>query len=324
MAPTGAGASRATSVSLDRVISTVDPDARHAHKSRQQRQDGFKAHLAINPDTVIITDCALTKASGRAADGQPVSEARTGLLAARDPRSHRCGYWPILLTAQGNSVPNWPSAAMSIWSNPHRLVRPCPTGLVSMISVSTRSTRTRPARLGSPAADSAAPERGDVRAACRGCPLYALAAPPAAAGRRPSGSEPHDALQRTARRNARNPEWQNEYRQYRPMVERTISWLVRGNRKLRYRSVATNDHWLHAPRRSAQPAQTDQPRSDLQRDKPGRRPKTPTSDMAAYTIGTHAAPPSRRFACPTPITPATTFRNATQTTSPNTIFLGHS
>ena len=69
----------ARNVASDRVISTVDPDARHAHKSRQQRQDGFKAHLAINPDTVIITDCALTKASGRAADGQPVSEARTGL-----------------------------------------------------------------------------------------------------------------------------------------------------------------------------------------------------------------------------------------------------
>jgi hypothetical protein len=41
----------------DRVISTVDPDTRHAHKSVQRRQDGFKAHLAIEPDTGIITDC---------------------------------------------------------------------------------------------------------------------------------------------------------------------------------------------------------------------------------------------------------------------------
>jgi hypothetical protein len=29
------------------------------------------------------------------------------------------------------------------------------------------------------------------------------------------------------------------------MVERSIAWLVRGNRKLRYRGVAKNDHWLH-------------------------------------------------------------------------------
>ena len=71
------GASR--SGSPDRVISTVDPEARHAHKTVSQRQDGFKAHLAVEPDTGLITDCALTKASGLDSDGQPVSEARTAL-----------------------------------------------------------------------------------------------------------------------------------------------------------------------------------------------------------------------------------------------------
>ena len=29
------------------------------------------------------------------------------------------------------------------------------------------------------------------------------------------------------------------------MVERSIAWLVRGNRKLRYRGTTKNDHWLH-------------------------------------------------------------------------------
>jgi hypothetical protein len=29
------------------------------------------------------------------------------------------------------------------------------------------------------------------------------------------------------------------------MVERSIAWLTRGNRKVRYRGVANNDHWLH-------------------------------------------------------------------------------
>ena len=51
-------------VAPDRVISTVDPEARHAHKTVHRRQDGFKAHIAVEPDTGIITDCALTKASG--------------------------------------------------------------------------------------------------------------------------------------------------------------------------------------------------------------------------------------------------------------------
>ena len=48
-------------VAPDRVISTVDPDTRHVHKSLARRQDGFKGHLAIEPDTGIITDCALTQ-----------------------------------------------------------------------------------------------------------------------------------------------------------------------------------------------------------------------------------------------------------------------
>jgi hypothetical protein len=54
----------AQQVAPDRVIFAVNPDARHAHKTVHRRQDGFKAHVAIEPDTGIITDCALTEASG--------------------------------------------------------------------------------------------------------------------------------------------------------------------------------------------------------------------------------------------------------------------
>ena len=35
------------------------------------------------------------------------------------------------------------------------------------------------------------------------------------------------------------------YRQHRPMVERSLAWLTRGNRKLRYRGTAKNNAWLH-------------------------------------------------------------------------------
>src|SRR4051812_16713530 len=51
-------------VAPDRVISTVDPEARHAHKTRSRRQDGYTAHLMVEPDTGIITDTALTPAAG--------------------------------------------------------------------------------------------------------------------------------------------------------------------------------------------------------------------------------------------------------------------
>jgi Transposase DDE domain/Transposase domain (DUF772) len=51
-------------VAPDRVISTVDPQARHAHKTRSRRQDGYKAHVVVEPDTGIITDTQLTPAAG--------------------------------------------------------------------------------------------------------------------------------------------------------------------------------------------------------------------------------------------------------------------
>ena len=46
------------------MISVVDPEARHAHKTVHRRQDGFKAHLAVEPDTGLVTACQLTKAAG--------------------------------------------------------------------------------------------------------------------------------------------------------------------------------------------------------------------------------------------------------------------
>ncbi len=57
----------AQKVAPDRVISTVDPEARHMHKSQSTYRDGYKAHVAVEPDTGIITAAALTPAN--AADG---------------------------------------------------------------------------------------------------------------------------------------------------------------------------------------------------------------------------------------------------------------
>ena len=69
----------------DRVFSTVDPQARHAHKTRSRRQDGYTAHLVVEPDTGIITDTALTPASG-----PEHSDATVGIeLLLNEPASSR-------------------------------------------------------------------------------------------------------------------------------------------------------------------------------------------------------------------------------------------
>ena len=47
-------------VATDRVISVVDPEARHGHKTTAHGFDGYKGHVAIDPDTEIITATVVT------------------------------------------------------------------------------------------------------------------------------------------------------------------------------------------------------------------------------------------------------------------------
>jgi hypothetical protein len=55
-------------VATDRVISTVDPQARHGHKTSARGFDGYKGHLAIDPDTEIVTATTVTAANTGDAD----------------------------------------------------------------------------------------------------------------------------------------------------------------------------------------------------------------------------------------------------------------
>jgi hypothetical protein len=53
----------ARKVARDRVISTVDTEARHGHKSRARRFDGYKTHLGVDPDDELITNVTVTPAN---------------------------------------------------------------------------------------------------------------------------------------------------------------------------------------------------------------------------------------------------------------------
>ncbi len=54
-------------VAKDRIISLVDPETRHGRKSSAHGFDGYKGHVAIDPDTEIIT--ATTVTPGNTGDG---------------------------------------------------------------------------------------------------------------------------------------------------------------------------------------------------------------------------------------------------------------
>jgi Transposase domain (DUF772) len=64
----------ARKVAADRVISIVDPETRHARKPKSVRRDGYRGHVAAEPDTGLITDCELTKAAGQAGSDPVVGE----------------------------------------------------------------------------------------------------------------------------------------------------------------------------------------------------------------------------------------------------------
>lgn len=55
-------------VAKDRVISTVDPQARHGHKTSAHRFDGYKGHVAVDPDSEVITDTEVSAANVGDAD----------------------------------------------------------------------------------------------------------------------------------------------------------------------------------------------------------------------------------------------------------------
>jgi hypothetical protein len=50
-------------VAPDRVISTVDPEARHGRKTSARGYDGYRGHIALDPDSEIITDTEVSAAN---------------------------------------------------------------------------------------------------------------------------------------------------------------------------------------------------------------------------------------------------------------------
>jgi IS5 family transposase len=230
----------ARKVAPDRTISVVDPEARHAHKSVSRKQDGFKAHLAVEPETGLVTGCELTKAAGpQAADGT----VGTDLLGKDDSID---GPVEVL----GDSAYGTGDALDKIDKAGHvPLVKPWPTkptveggfGPDDFTVDEPAGTVTCPAGTVRPISPRRSVTFG---AACRGCPLRQRCTT-AKDGRSMTLHE-HDALQRKHRQRAKDEQWQAIYRQHRPMVERSIAWLVAGgNRKVRYRGIEKNNAWLH-------------------------------------------------------------------------------
>jgi IS5 family transposase len=235
----------ARKVAPDRVISVVDPDARHAHKTVHRRQDGFKAHLAVEPETGITTGCELTKASGVDA-----TDGATGIrLVDADTTLADLDHDEVA-DVLGDSAYGTGDALEAIIGaghvplvKPGPLKAPVPGGftLDDFTIDEQAATATCPNGLTRPITATRTVTFG---AGCRGCPLREMCT--TAKDGRSLTLHPHHGLLAEHRKRAEDPAWKADYRRHRPMVERSIAWLVAGgNRKARYRGVTKNNAWLH-------------------------------------------------------------------------------
>jgi hypothetical protein len=68
----------ARKVAADRVISVVDPDARHGHKTSARGFDGYKGHASVDPDSELVT--ATTATAGNVGDAAAAPELLAELV----------------------------------------------------------------------------------------------------------------------------------------------------------------------------------------------------------------------------------------------------
>jgi IS5 family transposase len=235
--PAGGAWRIARRVAEDRVISVHDPDARHAHKTVARRQDGFKAHIAVEPDTGLVTDCKLGKASG---EGSGDAAVGIELLAGEKT--------PVEVLADsaygtGAMLAELRDAEHTATIKPWPLRHPIPGGFTTADFTVDEAARTITCPAGQTVTFTPVKRSAKFGRRCDGCPLRNRCTTSAAG--RVVVLHQHDALQRAHRIRFADPAVLADYRQHRPMVERSIAWLTRGNRRLRYRGTVKNDAWLH-------------------------------------------------------------------------------
>jgi len=266
----------ARKVAPDRVISTVDTQSRHTRKSKSKRRDGFRGHVAAEPETGLITDCEVTMAAGPGS-----TDAENGVkMAARDrfagtPGSTGPGEAPddpagtgdsagpdadgpqsarpadARLEVYGDSAYGSGEARAAYRDAGHDTVikpgplRPAvPGGLTAddFTIDEQAGTVTCPAGVTRPMSPARTVTFG---AGCAGCPLRPRCT--TARGGRCMTIHPHDELLRAARAHARTDDFKKAY-PTRSAIERIIAWTATQNGRrvrLRYLGAVKNDAWLH-------------------------------------------------------------------------------
>lgn len=258
-------------VAEDRTISAVDPDARHTRKSPEARRDGYRAHLASDPETGIITDEKLTRAAGQENSDPAVAEEFLAAEAAGDAGEHTPpaeGSRGGDSTRHDGGAARGDSADQAAWYGDsaygtgdlrgaiddagHAAVikpKPLQAPVAGGFTVDDFTVDEQAGTVTCPAGHTVTLSRTRIATfgvLCRGCPLRQRCTT-CKTGRKLVLHE-RDGLLRQARADwAASSGLREDYMKHRPNVERAVAQVAtwRGRRlKLRYRGQAKNHAWL--------------------------------------------------------------------------------
>ena len=245
----------ARKVAADRVISVVDPDARHGHKTSARGFDGYKGHASVDPDSELVTATAAT--AGNVGDAAVAPE----LLAELVDQVH--GEQPAASdTGDGPPSPQPAAYGDSAYGTGPLLERLHAAGIDPRVKVQApvapkghftkeqfhidlaAGTVTCPAQHTAPILYNPNPGhrhhgQASFDPACASCPLRGRCTS-AAAGRTVTITA-YEAELVAARARQAEPDLAADYRATRPKVERKLAHLVRrrhGGRRVRVRGLA--------------------------------------------------------------------------------------
>jgi len=225
-------------VAKDRVISVVDPDARHGRKSKNRHFDGYQAHVAVDPETELVTEVEVAPASTHEAqlsrDLLPELDEDDAEVTVVADSAYGSGANMKTLQDAGASTVIKTQRDKNTWGGfPKRAFRidldakiaTCPAGVTTATIASKK--------------DGSVEFRFPAQT-CASCPLgpQCTTSTDAHIGRRVCVG-PHEKLLAEARAQQKTDEFKAIYNGKRPTVERVIYRVVRnGGRKARYRGRA--------------------------------------------------------------------------------------
>jgi hypothetical protein len=250
-------------VAKDRVISTVDPDARHGHKTAARGFDGYKGHTAVDPDSEIITATTVTPGNtGDAAAAQaliadlladipePADAPEPGEPGEGEPGEGEQGTAPVVYGDAAYGTGEFhellgeagigsrcktqaPSAAAGLFGKDRFDIdleagtATCPAGATALFRFARSGDGSGMVYFGP---------------GCAGCSLRAQCT--TAKEGRSVRIGPHEQALAAARARQADPSWVADYRTTRPKVEHKLGHLMRrkhGGRRARVRGTERVD-----------------------------------------------------------------------------------